>query len=814
MPTQHLHPVLLSAVFLISSASIAFEVLLTRVFAISQWNHMVFMVISIALLGFAGAGTFLNLLAHRKYRLDTPVSITAVSILGLAYPAVASAAFLVVNRLPLDYFRLAVEPIQSAYLLIAYLLLVAPFFMAGLVISSAYSLIPEKTGTVYFVSMTGSACGAMIPAVLLPHLSEGTLVILTALLPMLSAFPILRLPPAKAKPLVEFFFPRKLLLAWVAIIGCSAVALLLFAPEVVAVRMSPYKALAQMLQLPGTRVVETRRSLTGNTTIVTSPHIRFAPGLSLKFNGGLPQQRAVYRDGDNQLVLYEDTHLKKGRFAAFTLSYAAYVLAISPSNALIVQNGGGLAMACARLAGIERVTLAEVNPEMARIAAEHYGFAAADFQTPRRLLSRTADKYDLIHIENWGTSLPGAATLNQEYLLTVDALRSYIEHLSHRGVIVVSRRLLLPPSDLPRLWSTAVKALQAAGYHDPESHLAALRNWDTYVLLVTQEPLKAMDALFDFAEQLNFDWVYRAGLSPGQWNKYYIFEKPFHSLAVERLSEAFNDKSEEAFFDSYLLDIAPQSDDRPFPYRFLKWNRLADLYRTTGSRMNSLLLSGEIVIAAVMLTAAFLSATMLIIPFFGPLRSVRRPRLSAAGFFLSLGAGFMLVELYFIKKFTLFLGDPVVSFTITLSGMLVFSGLGGYLSQKLTRRSLVGVLIVLVLVLFLLGPLTERFSKTALTWASDKCYLFALLWLAVPGLLVGIPFPLAMRQCLQTPGERSYAWAANGCTSVMASIAAAQLAISVGISSILTWGTAAYILAMVFAAVMNRTAASTLNTPT
>ena len=38
----------------------------------------------------------------------------------------------------------------------------------------------------------------------------------------------------------------------------------------------------------------------------------------------------------------------------------------------------------------------------------------------------------------------------------------------------------------------------------------------------------------------------------------------------------------------------------------------------------------------------------------------------------------MFVELYFIKQFVLLYGDPVVSFTVVLSGMLVFSGVGGF----------------------------------------------------------------------------------------------------------------------------------------
>ena len=46
----------LFAVFLLSVSALSFEVVLTRVFSISQWNHLSFMVISVALFGFAASG--------------------------------------------------------------------------------------------------------------------------------------------------------------------------------------------------------------------------------------------------------------------------------------------------------------------------------------------------------------------------------------------------------------------------------------------------------------------------------------------------------------------------------------------------------------------------------------------------------------------------------------------------------------------------------------------------------------------------------------------------------------------------------------
>ena len=177
------------AAFLLSLSALTFEVLLTRVFSIAQWNHLSFMVISIALFGFAASGTFLNILNTRQKgwgeRFTTVDWIKSVIML---YSVSAIAAFIVLNQIPLDYFRLPLEPVQTLYLLIAYLLLALPFFFTGLIVSVAYAYIPEKTGLVYCASMAGSACGAILPIALLPLFGEGRLVIFTSLIPLIIVF--------------------------------------------------------------------------------------------------------------------------------------------------------------------------------------------------------------------------------------------------------------------------------------------------------------------------------------------------------------------------------------------------------------------------------------------------------------------------------------------------------------------------------------------------------------------------------------------------------------------------------------------------
>jgi hypothetical protein len=75
-------------------------------------------------------------------------------------------------------------------------------------------------------------------------------------------------------------------------------------------------------------------------------------------------------------------------------------------------------------------------------------------------------------------------------------------------------------------------------------------------------------------------------------------------------------------------------------------------------------------------------------------------------------------------------------------------------------------------------------------------YISSVAILAPPGILVGFPFPLGMRCFLNSPVARTFAWTANGCTSVLASIVSAQVALGLGISTIMLAALASYAVAL------------------
>ena len=790
---------ILFAVFLLSVSALSFEVLLTRVFSIGQWNHLSFMVISIALFGFAASGTFLNIIDARKKgwekRLSSADPIITFMIL---YSLTAIISYVVLNQIPLDYFRLPLESIQLFYLLIVYLLLALPFFFTGLVVTLAYASIPEKTGLVYFSSMSGSAFGAMIPFLFLPLLGEGNLIIFSALIPLLLIPLKTVLPTEKHAPFIPIFRERKIFFR-LSCLGMMVIAGLLVTignEALIRVKPSPYKALSQALQLPNTITMETTTSIRGRFDSIDSPFIRFAPGLSLKYSKTLPDAWAVFTDGDNPFFFYTLQPEQEEQFSMFTLSYLGYLLAPNPAHVLIIQRGGGLAIPCAIASKADKITIIEQQPRIAQLVRQHYDIDVIN-KNHRTFLRQSDKKFNVIHVENWGSSLPGASALAQEHLFTTESITAYLHHLSNNGLLIISRKLLLPPSDLIRLWAGVYESLKSFGTENPEQHIAVLRNWNTYTLIVSAKRLKDTQTIKDFARNLNFDLVHLPDMTQEMANRFNIFDSPYHYFEIKRLAEAYRLGTQKIYFDTYFLDVASQTDNRPFPGRFIKWPKLKMLYQMTGSRFYSLFMSGEIIVAVVLFEAFFVTIFLLVLPLITISKTGRKPYFSSIIYFLGVGAGFMFIELFFIKKYTFIFGDPIISLTVVLSGILIFSSLGGYGSQHLDSRHLRYILVALIAVLILIFFELDSLGKHLLGLPQSLQYTAAFLLLIPPGIIAGLPFPLGMRYLVDRPSHRAYAWAANGCASVLASIVSAQIALSLGITTIIACAALAYLLAFV-----------------
>ncbi len=809
-------------VFTASAAALALEALLARYFALTQWHHLSFMVISVALLGFSASGTWLNLAATRPgwggAGTAPPAGAAERRMRGAAGGmAVSSVAmFLVLRLLPLDFFRIPSEPLQLLYLAASFLACAVPFFFAGLVTAVAFAG-AARPGAVHAAAMSGSAAGVLLPVLLLPAAG------LRAALLVPAALVLVPLLASLGRPARPWLAPAAALVA-VGLGGGVVLGLPALEP-----RPGPYKYLSHLLRFPDTKLAARRDTVRGRIDEVTGPTIRFAPGLSLGAGVPVPPQRALVRDGDAALFLVEGGGGAGAAGEWLDALHPALALQLgrAPRSALVLQEGGGVLLAAALRAGGE-VQVAEPSAEVARRlralpVAEGAGLQVVEDE-PRALarrLARAGARFDAVLIEDWGASLAGTESHAQEPLLTVEAFRDYLALLEPDGVLSISRRLLLPPANAPRLAALAVRALPAAAQQAPAAHVAMVRNWDSFTLLVTPQPLPAprIAAIRAFAAGRGFDLVALPGLRAAETNRFNRLAEPFHAQAVAAVLDRARAAARPTNAGASggrpadgLVDLRPPTDDRPFFNRFVRWAHLADYQRATGGRLYGLLLSGDVVALAVLAEALLLALVLLAVPWLraGRMRragaAARRPAAAASStgavvaYNLAVGLGFILLELMLIQRLTVALGDPVVSFKVVLGALLVWSAAGGLLSERvapprawLATAVAAGVVLAYAVAGAALLPALLGLPRVARVAAIVAA-------LAPLGAALGMAFPLGLRLLAPAPAARALAWAANGCASVVGAVASTLLAVAQGITALGLIAAASYAIAALVSA--------------
>jgi len=666
------------AVFLLSAATLIFEITLTRVFSVAQWYHFAFMIVSLALLGFGASGTILALFPQLLKRDLTRL----LASIALLFSVTVVGSYLASNLVPFDSYRIAFERRQIFYLAVYYLSLAVPFFFTGLAVGILLAAKPERAGRTYFANLIGSGVGCPAALVMLSIVGgEGTILVAS----LLGAVAALGLAFRRSR--VRFGLSLTLAL--------SLVVCVFRTPPSFEIRMSPYKALSNILRFPDARIAHRDWNAFSRVDVVESESIRSAPGLSYTYPGAPPSQKGVYTDGENLSPLTAASPGTDLSFLDFLLVSLPYRLIAEP-RVLILEPGAGLDVMVAVHHDASEVIAVDSNPLVIEIARDRHGDFAGNLysmgkvtvvaEEGRSYLSRSGERFDVIQISLADSFRPvasGAYSLSENYLYTVEAFLAYLSHLKPGGVLVVHRWLQTPPSESVRVLTLAVSALERIGVQDPARHVVALRSLYTALFLVKSEEFTSeeIEIIRDFAHDRRFDLTYYPGINPDETNRYSILEAPYY---YEVYQDVLEREDRRAFYATYPFDVTPPSDDRPFFFHFFRWQQTPDILQGLGRTWQPFGGSGYFVLLALFLLALFASLILILLPLAvlrgkGEIRHGKRLFL----YFLLLGTGYLFIEIPLLQRFIQFLGHPVYAFAAVLFSLLTFSGLGSLLSPRL-----------------------------------------------------------------------------------------------------------------------------------
>jgi MFS family permease len=166
-------------------------------------------------------------------------------------------------------------------------------------------------------------------------------------------------------------------------------------------------------------------------------------------------------------------------------------------------------------------------------------------------------------------------------------------------------------------------------------------------------------------------------------------------------------------------------------------------------------------------------------------------------YFASLGIAFMLIEVSLIQKFAVFLGHPTYSITVVLFTMLLFSGIGSFLSRRLREKiGVKGLFLLLILVVATVGTANMFVLPYFSSWSIAPRILYSFATMALAGFFMGMPFPTGLSLLnKKVSGYAPWFWGINGAASVVSSVSATAISIFYGISATFFTGLVFYFAA-------------------
>lgn len=788
----------LAAVALTSATALAYEILLLRFFALAQWHHFAYMVISLALLGYGVSGAVLALMRRRALAHFETLFVAAILLFG----ASAVGCALLAQSVPFNAEEMLWNPRQLYRLTLIYLLLALPFFFAASAVALALARHHDGIPRLYAADLLGAGGGSLLIILLLTLLFPlrvlGALGMLAMLAALVAAW--------------ELRLPRRG--GWSAAAASGAAALWLLTAHGT-IGLSPYKPLSQLLRVPGAHVVAERSGPLGLLSVVESPQVplRHAPGLSLTATTIPPPQLALFTDGDGMTVITDGNRPAADYTYLDQLTSALpYHLGV-PRAVLVLGAGGGSEVLQAHLHGADDIVAVELNPQLAELVTSRYGdFGGRLFERPgitlriaeaRGFIATDTARYDVVtlaFLDTRGVAAAGLRSLHEDYLYTLESFAQLLDRLAPDGWLALTRWIDLPPRDLLKLAATAAVALERRGVDDPGAHILFVRGWQTGTLLVKNGVVTPDDVArarrFAAARSFDLDWA--PGVDAAATNRYNRLARSYFHEALRALLGS----GREAFSVRYKFDLRPATDDRPYVSHFARPGTLPELLALRGRGGMPLIEWGYLVPIATLLQALLASAALILLPVWRLRRAARhrdRGRTwRVAAYFGAIGLAFLFIEIACIQRFTLLLHHPVYASATVLSGFLVFAGLGSACAARLARadRHAVGVrsaVAAIAAVTLLHLAVLDGVFDALMPWPLWARMLAGLLLVMPLAFAMGLPFPLGLTRI--APELLPWAWGVNGCASVIGAVLAALIALHWGFSAVLLAAVALYLLA-------------------
>ena len=777
---------------LVTLTTLAYQLLLTRIFSVTMWYHYSFVAISVTMFGMTVGAILVYL---RPQWFAAAKAAQSMGIAAACFSGLIVLSFLIhldLKFTPDVEFEESWAPLWP--MAFNFGLLSLPFIASGVCVTIALTRFPQHVGRLYAVDLIGAGLGCLLVAIVARWIDAPTLVLDVGAVAMFAAMCCLTDSDRRQLP-------------WLGV-GLAAVVVVLVWLNAAPLSGRPPLVRARWVKgnIEPNPLYERWNAFSrvcireaGSKPIGWGLSSRLPPGdklvqLWLNIDGGAGTVMTKF-DGDLSRLEYL-------RYDVTNLVHAVR----DDARVLVVGSGGGRDVLSALYFCQAKVVGVEVNDAILEALNGHFGELTGHLDRhpkvtfvndeARSYLARTDQQFDVIQvslIDTWAATAAGAFVLAENGLYTTEAWQRMMQWLSDRGVIAFNRWYSArAPYEIYRLTSLAVATLRQLAVANPAEHLIIVycpqdlsqgNPTGMATLLASRSPFSAEDLarVRRVVDEMDF----RVLLSP-------------EGTPDETLDTLVSGKDLDAFIRDFPTDISPPSDDRPFFFDMLRLRDVLTFNQPKNpaleANMDAIKTLGVLLVTVVVLTVLCVFVPLCL--------TLKRQTLSGSLplliYFCSIGLGFMLVEIALMQRLSVFLGHPIYSMTVVLFCLLSASGCGSWLSGLIVKDPAHGLraplcLAVLIGVVLLVG-LTAVPVLSQLDGLSTPGRIAVAVAALVPlGLMMGMAFPLGMRAASRHSEDLTpWLFGVNGAMSICGSVMAVVVSLCLGISVVLLGGVACY----------------------
>jgi len=508
----------------------------------------------------------------------------------------------------------------------------------------------------------------------------------------------------------------------------------------------------------------------------------------------------------------------------------------------------------ARISGIE------INPTVIKIMEKGQFAEFSDYPyrninvhrgEGRSFLESTSEIYDMITLMNIHMEHSPICTLSPEYFHTIEGTKLLLNKISKDGYVVYEEIIMRDRSQYAfyKFIKTIMAAMKDMNINNPENHIIIFQ-WDFFEGGVfrtvaikknpfTDEELKNfkifINNIIDFDQIQKEKILYFPGMTtksieediitgenksnemiyiPKRISAYnftndilkkikdqddlefiikqYIYGRD-QRYYLRNIDEDVKKRIISIFYTinySYKIDITPATDDKPFPF---------DVYKNKKEIKNLLYL-------IILLTSVLFIPILFLL--LGKTEKYKYTQFFHIIFFAILGFGYMLVEIVLMQKFQRFIGSPTYSLIVTLGGLLLFSGIGSFVSRFFPKKVIILCLIFIPILLFIKLLYIDNIFVMFAKYSFNSKLIISVLLLLPLTFLMGIPFPHAL-EAIKKKTSNEYAtlmFGVSGAFSTVAATSAIMISVCYGFSMTFLIGSISYLAGILLFMLITRKA--------